>query len=191
MTLVSVLSIAFLYVGAVFQSLVVVPEDLNGGCALEAAANQTMISDSIEVVVFLSETCPICRQSTKALNRLAEKFTPSGVVFTGVFPNASISTAETRSAFAKKYKINFPLIADPDYRITDVVQASITPELFIRYIKTGKVVYQGRIDNQYEAVGKRRQQVTEHYAERALMSILQGLEPEVTYTDAIGCFISR
>ena len=182
MTIVSVLSIAFLYVGAVFQNSVIVPEDLNGGCALEATANQTMISDSIEVVVFLSETCPICRQSTKALNRLAEKFTPSGVVFTGVFPNASISTAETRSAFAKKYKLTFPLIADPDYRITDALQASITPEVFIRHIKTGKVVYQGKIDNQFQAVGKRRQQVTEHYVESALISILQGREPEMTYT---------
>jgi peroxiredoxin len=191
MTIVSILSIAFLYVGAVFQSSVIVPEVLNDGCVLEARTNQTMISDSIEVVVFLSETCPICRQSTKALNRLAEKFTRQGVVFTGVFPNASISTAETRQAFAKKYKISFPLIADPEYRITDALQASITPELYIRYIKTGKVVYQGKIDNQYEAVGKRRQQITEHYAERAIMSILQGLEPEVTYTDAIGCYISR
>jgi peroxiredoxin len=191
MTIVSVLSIAFLYVGAVFQNSVIVPEDLNGGCALEATANQTMISDSIEVVVFLSETCPICRQSTKALNRLAETFTRQGVVFTGIFPNASISTAATRSAFAKKYKLTFPLIADPDYRITDALQASITPEVFIRHIKTGKVVYQGKIDNQFETVGKRRQQITEHYVENVLISILQGREPDVKHTDPIGCFISR
>lgn len=150
-----------------------------------------ILSDSIEVVVFLSETCPICRQSIKTLNKLAEKYTTLGVAFTGVFPNTYISTAETRMAFARKYKITFPLIPDPGYKIMDALQASITPEVFIRHITSGKVLYQGKIDNMFEEVGKRRQVVTRNYVEDALIHILQGRNPDIAYTDAIGCFITR
>lgn len=158
--------------------------DLNEGF------NKTF-SDSIEVIVFLSETCPICRQSTKSLNMLAEKFNKQGIVFKGVFPNSYISTADTRKIFAKKYKINFSLIPDPGYKITDALQASVTPEVFIRHMYTGKVVYQGKIDNMFEEVGKRRQVVTEYYVEDALNKLLQGKKPAIAYTDAIGCFITR
>jgi peroxiredoxin len=157
---------------------------------LEEEETKTL-SDSIEVVVFLSETCPICRQSIKTLNKLFEKYTALGVAFTGVFPSPYISTAETRKAFAKKNNITFPLVPDPGYKITDSLQAAITPEVFIRVIKTGKVMYQGKIDNMFEEVGKRRQVVTKHYVEDALMHILQGTNPDIAYTDAIGCFITR
>jgi len=146
--------------------------------------------DSISVIIFLSETCPICQQATPAINDLYQKYSHRGVEFTGVFPNKGISNPATITKFKKKYRLPVNMIYDPEGQWKNELKATITPEIFIIHKMTHQVYYRGRIDNQYVALGKRRKIVTEFYADDAIRALLEGTFPSLAYTEAIGCFIA-
>ena len=87
--------------------------------------------DKTNVYIFLSETCPICKNATLELNKLHNQYVKYGYSFIGLFPNESISTAETRASFAKKYRLDFPLISDTNQHFTQQFFATITPEVIV------------------------------------------------------------
>ena len=51
------------------------------------------------------------------------------------------------------------------------------------------MVYRGRIDNVYAALGKRRPEATEHDLRKALDEVLSGRPVAEPRTQAIGCYI--
>ena len=138
------------------------------------------------VYLFLSETCPVCCQSTAEIRRLRETF--PGVPFCGVFPGKD-SSPESRLAFSRKYRLDFPLQADSARRLTRLFQARITPEVVVTDSSGRQVLYKGRIDNAYAAPGRRRTVVSDRNLFRALTEILSGLPPRPSRTEAIGCLI--
>jgi peroxiredoxin len=145
--------------------------------------------DSIRVLVFLAESCPICRNVTPELNRVYTQFNDKGISFLGVFPNRA-STPETRKLFQQKFSLSFPLIADEERMLTQKWDAKITPEVFVIRIKDEKILYRGKVDNSYETLGRRRTVVTEHFLFNALSQWLKGLSPDPEKTTAVGCFIA-
>lgn len=148
-------------------------------------------TDSLMVYIFLSETCPICKSTTPELQSLYSDYTSKGVSFKGIFPNESISTSETRKAFATKYKLKFPLIGDPQHSLTNELNAQITPEVFVVRIKKNELIYRGLIDNSYIRVGKRRSITTEFYLRNALEQYLSGNVSTIQSTEAVGCIIQK
>ena len=152
---------------------------------------QAQRADDITVYIFLSETCPICQSVTLELKSLYATYHPQGVDFIGLFPSPSLSTAETRDRFEKKYSIPFPLLADVDQKMTAKFAASATPQVFVVRTRDHSVLYKGRIDNSFESIGRRRQVVTQHYLQKALENILQNKPADPMVTEPVGCFISK
>ena len=155
--------------------------------ALKASAQ----TDSLMVYIFLSETCPICKSTTPELQSLYSDYSSKGISFTGVFPNKSVSSIETRAAFASKYKLKFPLIGDPEHALTNQLNAQITPEVFVVRIKNNELIYRGLIDNSYIRVGKRRSITTAFYLRNALEQYLSGNVSTIQSTNAVGCIIQK
>jgi hypothetical protein len=60
------------------------------------------------------------------LQSLYGDYSSKGISFTGIFPNESLSTSESRQAFATKYKLKFPLIGDPQHSLTNQLNAQIS-----------------------------------------------------------------
>ena len=54
----------------------------------------------------------------------------------------------------------------------------------------GAIRYRGRIDNKYAALGKPRQQITEHNLTDALNAVLSGAPVANPETKTWGCFIA-
>ena len=79
---------------------------------------QRIEKDSLTVYVFLSETCPICKNQTYSLRELYKKYHPLSVGFVAVFPNLINSTAETIEKFGRKYQLKFPLVRDEEQAST-------------------------------------------------------------------------
>lgn len=154
-----------------------------------SAIGQT--ADSIQVYVFLAETCPICRSTTIEMKSLYSSYHSRGIGFRGVFPAAKMSTAQTRADFAKKYNIPYPLQGDAGQVLTKKYAASITPEIVVVRTRDNAILYRGKVDNSYEAIGRRREVVTEHYLRDALESILRGKRISITRTEPVGCFIEK
>ena len=62
---------------------------------------------------------------------------------------------------------------DPQHRLVKLAKATVTPEAVV-FGKNGEVLYRGRIDDQYAALGKKRAAATRHDLFDALDAITAG-----------------
>ncbi len=139
------------------------------------------------VLIFLSESCPICQKYTLTLKSLWAEFGSKNIGFYGVFPSTSVEIDSVKG-FAGKYAIPFPLLIDSAQVLTSLVKARITPEAVVLSAR-GEVLYQGRIDNLFPQIGRKRYAATTHELNDALRSILRQEQIQVKRTEAVGCFI--
>jgi AhpC/TSA family len=140
------------------------------------------------VFIFLAPDCPLSQNYTATLNDLRMKFQASGIEFYGVF--AGRAAAEGAEDFARTYRIQFPVLPDVDFRISDFLKATATPQAFV-VNGSGHTVYAGAIDNRATELGQRRMVITEHYLLDALESVVEGRQVRVERTRPVGCFIER
>jgi len=84
---------------------------------------------------------------------------------------------------------DIPVIHDAKRSLVAASGVSVTPEAAV-VGKQGEILYRGRIDNLYEALGKPRRNVTEHDLRNALDAILQNRKVPIARTQAIGCYIT-
>ena len=146
--------------------------------------------DSIQVYIFLGEECVISQYYTLPLKTLYKEYGDKGIGFTGLFPNLG-SNEESRQAFREKYQLPFTLLQDTAQAWMQQFGVRVTPEVVVYVPGSGEVLYQGRIDDTYFRVGRRRPVTRNHELEDALKAIVQGEEIPVNRTDAVGCIITR
>ncbi|MES2133828.1 MAG: redoxin domain-containing protein [Bacteroidota bacterium] len=145
------------------------------------------MADSVTVFVFLSETCPICKSYTLPLKTLYKTYKDKPLKFIGVFPNY-YSTQQEIAEFKKTYAIPFELIKD-DGTLTKKFNATVTPQAFVLNSK-GEIVYSGRIDNSFYAIGKRRTTITSNDLDNAIKHLLAKDLVTTPSTEAVGCIIT-
>ena len=150
---------------------------------------QLFSQNKVTVYIFLSETCPICQSYTLPLKKLYEAYKDKGIRFVGLFPNEGVSKKDINS-FKKTYDIPFDLELDKDGVLAKKFRATITPEVFVEG-KPGVILYTGRIDDSFYAIGKRRNSITTHELEDALMQITSKKKVVQPRTQAVGCVISN
>ena len=140
------------------------------------------------VVAFLGTECPLVGHYAPRLRELATKYNASGVGFIGIASNQQDSLAEL-AAFARRHKIEFPLLKDGGNKVADAFHAQRTPEVFVLDADR-RVVYHGRIDDQF-TYGIQRPKVSETYLVTALDQLLAGKKIETPQADSVGCLIGR
>ncbi|HEX8349181.1 MAG TPA: redoxin domain-containing protein [Hymenobacter sp.] len=142
----------------------------------------------VTVYVFLADSCPISQTATLALRNLYDQYAPRGVRFIGVFP-AVATTSATVKAFAKTYRVPFPLQLDPNRRLTRQLRPRVTPEVIVLGNDSRTVLYKGRVDDGFAALGQPRPVLRHHELADALNDISAGRAVSVAHTEAVGCFI--
>ena len=90
---------------------------------------------------------------------------------------------------AKKYGLTFPVLRDAANVVADRFGAKRTPEVFV-LDPDGRVVYRGRIDDQF-GVGYKRDAPTRRDLAEALDEVLAGKPVSRPSTTPAGCFIAR
>ena len=146
--------------------------------------------DQIEVYIFLHESCLISQYYTLPLRELHEAYAAPNLHFIGLFPSKH-STVEKISAFKEKYNIPFELRADHHHYLTESLGATITPEVIV-YNKTKEhILYQGRIDDTFVRVGKKKRLATTSELADVLDAITNDTEIIIPNKEAIGCFIAK
>jgi len=145
-------------------------------------------SQPITVYVFLSETCPICQSYTLTLKQLYEKHKKDNIRFVGVFPNY-YATQKGIDEFKSTYSIPFDLMLDKNGALAKHFSASITPEVFVEN-ENKQILYSGRIDDSFYAIGKRRTVITTNDLEYALSAIASHQKIKAHKTQAVGCVIT-
>jgi len=138
--------------------------------------------------IFLHESCLISQFYSIHLNELEENFDKENIHFVGVFPNASTKLAAI-DEFKKTYKLEFEMIKDEDQTLTKKLGAQVTPEVIVVRDSDGEKIYQGRIDDSYYRVGKRRTVKTTSELQDVLQALQNEKDVNTEWKEAIGCFI--
>ena len=140
------------------------------------------------VVAFLSFECPVSNSYVPLVNDLVKQYGPKGVAFVGLAANDE--TPAEVAARVKEFKATFAIYKDHHFSAANVLQAEITPEVFV--LDHNFVLrYRGRIDDGYYARLKKNIEVKHHDLKNALDDLLAGKDVRTPVTKAVGCQIQR
>ena len=142
-------------------------------------------ADKLVVLMFIATECPYSNAYNDRMRDMAAAYAGKGVQFVGINSNSTESVADV-VAHAKKHGHTFTIVKDPGNKVADLYDARRTPEVFV-IDKDGKLVYHGRIDENYEEPAK----VKNPDLKNALEAILAGKAVANSETKAFGCTIKR
>jgi len=157
-------------------------QTLDGGSFSLADAAKT---HKAVVVMFVATKCPYSNAYNDRMRDMAAAYEKRGVLFVGINSNKTEPADEVR-AHAKQHGLAFPLMKDPDNKVADLYDARHTPEIYV-VDPSGKLVYHGRIDENYEDASK----VSSPDLKNALDQLLAGQAVAKAETKAFGCSIKR
>ncbi|MGH9369640.1 MAG: redoxin domain-containing protein, partial [Thermoanaerobaculia bacterium] len=119
------------------------------------------------------------------MREMAAAYGKQGVLFVGINSNKT-EPADEVTAHAKKNGHTFPIAKDPGNKVADLYGAGRTPEVYV-VDPSGKLVYHGRIDENYEEPSR----VTSPDLKNALDALLANKPIQQAETKAFGCTIKR
>lgn len=149
------------------------------------------------VFIFVRTDCPISNRYAPLLNRIYKEYSPKGVAFWLVYVDPRQS-AKAIEQHLREYDYGFGALRDPKHELVKLTGAQVTPEAVVfvpgnsaQASDSGqRMVYRGRIDDQYVAFGVTRPAATTHDLEDVLEKVIEGRPAKETTNRAVGCFIS-
>jgi peroxiredoxin len=137
--------------------------------------------------VFISTDCPISNSYLPELNRLYRTYAGQGVALFAVHSDPTQTADEVRR-YAKEYGYTFPVLLDHKQLLARFTGATVTPEVAL-LSKGGTLLYRGRIDDKYPAIGTTRLVPTEFNLRNALAAAVSGQAVTPNRTVPVGCAI--
>lgn len=145
------------------------------------------------VLVFTCNHCPFSKKYEQRLIDMALNYDNQGIAFILINPNDPSYFPEDDEKSMKERAINkkypFPYLVDADQSISDLFNASKTPEVFLLENKNSKfvLVYKGAIDdNVYDA-----EDIDAYYLKDALNQTIRGEKVRLAVVKSVGCSIKR
>ncbi len=157
--------------------------DIDGNDYLLAGAPDTKVT----IVYFVTHDCPISNRYMPEIRRICEEYSQLGARCLLAYVDPTITVGQIRE-HQRIYGIDQATVHDTDRAIVNLAGASVTPEAAL-FDSLGRVIYRGRIDNLYAALGTPRRRATEHDLRNALDESLAGKAVTRPRTQAVGCFI--
>ena len=136
-------------------------------------------------LVFLEVGCVISQRMVQSLNEISQEAEQKGVRFYGVISNSKATWQEAQS-FKKEFDIQFPLLFDSNGDLAKEVNPTVVPECFVFDIED-QLVYHGRINDSYVAVGKTNRNIRNNDLLDAVRSVATGITSNKEHQTAIGC----
>jgi thiol-disulfide isomerase/thioredoxin len=140
------------------------------------------------VLIFMATDCPISNRYAPLLHRMEAAYRPKGIRFLAVFSGPGTQLDAVKKHLTE-YGLDMPGLVDAGALLARQTGARVTPEVAVMS-PDGKVLYRGRIDNQYVAWGKTRNAATANDLQNALDSILASRVVAEPLTKALGCSIN-
>lgn len=139
------------------------------------------------VLFFAAHDCPVSNSFLPEMSRVAEKYGPSGVAAFLIYAEPDLEPREA-SRHCREYAVRMPVAIDATLSLAAQVGVKVTPEAVV-IARSGKVVYRGRIDDTFAALGRRRAEPSRRDLRDALDALLSGKAGPLLETPAVGCFI--
>ena len=141
----------------------------------------------LHVLVFLDTECPICQNTTRRVQQLADRY-GNRVNFEAVYPTETVTLTEVK-AFERAYQFTIPRRLDPHHAVVRQYNATTTPEVVL-ISGQNKVLYRGSVDDQFYRLGRSRPAPTAFYLKDALKATTAGKPVLVPRTTPTGCLIN-
>jgi peroxiredoxin len=141
------------------------------------------------VVLFLGTECPISNDYLPELASLHKTYSGKGVRFVGINANRQDTPARVVE-HARRHSLPFPVVKDPGNKVADLFAARRTPEAFL-LDGSGKILYRGRIDDQFGIGYRRPGKPARRDLAEAIDEVLSGKPVSKPMTEPAGCFIAR
>ena len=160
---------------------------------LEGTDGKTYSLDSFSdrevlVIIFMCNHCPYVKAVLKRLIDLQNEFSNRGVQLVGINPNDAVrypdDSLDSMKIIAKEKGFPFPYLVDPSQGTAREYNAICTPDLYV-YGKERKLIYRGRIDDNWEHPEK----VTRQDLKLALENIITGQPVPDEQIPSMGCSI--
>ena len=140
------------------------------------------------VLFFITSDCPISNSYAPEIQRICSEYGPKKVSCSLVYVDPDLTQADVKKHVKEFGYSAVPAILDSTQKLVHAAGATVTPEAAV-IGQSGRVLYRGRIDNVYAALGKRRPEATEKDLRKALDEVLAGKPVSIPQTKAIGCYI--
>jgi len=153
----------------------------DSGAAAQLIHQQTLAT----VILFTDTECPISNKYAPEVQRLVKKF--PNARFWLAYPDAGTS-ASAIAEHLKAYSYPGGALRDPDHHLVRLCGARVTPEAAVFLADT--LVYRGRIDDRFPALGVKRPEPGSRDLEAVLEQIARGEKPAFRTAPAVGCSIA-
>ncbi len=140
------------------------------------------------VLFFVANDCPISNAFAPEIARICAEYQPKGADCKLVYVDPTLSEKAAKAHAATYRHGAYPVIVDQHHELVKATGVTITPEVAV-VNASGKLVYRGRIDNSFAALGQPRRAATEKELRDALDATLAGKPAPHPETKALGCYI--
>lgn len=135
-------------------------------------------------LVFLNTKCPIAQRYLPRLEAMHKKYGPQGVQFVGVYP-AQEDGIQDMASHALEGGVTFHVVKDEDQKVSQKLGVTKVPQVVL-LDSDYKVVYRGRVDDQYR-VGGPQPKVSRNDLAESIEELLAGKAMSVSETPVDGC----
>lgn len=139
------------------------------------------------VLIFIAHECPLSNGYAPEVARLFKDFSGRGVAFRVVYSERGLAKADA-AKHTRAFGYPCPALLDSKLSLAHRVGATVTPEAAL-LSPDGDVLYLGRIDDRFPALGKGFVPPRHTELRDALEAVLQNKPVPVARTTAIGCQI--
>jgi hypothetical protein len=140
------------------------------------------------VFVFARTDCPLTHRYAPELQRIWREFRGRGVELWMVYPDPAETVQGIAGDFAA-YGFPGKALRDPRHELVARARATVAPEAAV-FDRAGKLLYHGRIDDQWVDFGQARPAARVHDLEDAITAVLGGGVVAQAETRAVGCSLA-
>ena len=138
-------------------------------------------------VVWSCNHCPYVQAWEGRMKEIQREYAARGVRLVAISSNDADSypedSFEEMQRRAEREGFNFDYLYDEDQSVARALGAERTPEVFL-FDRERRLVYHGAIDDNRDD-----RAVSRHYLREALDAVLEGREPPIRETPAVGCTV--
>jgi peroxiredoxin len=137
------------------------------------------------VLIFITTDCPICNTYASTIGDLYRAFGPKAIDFYTVYEDPQLTAAGAK-AHHDAYAFPCDGLIDSEQKLAHLAGASVTPEAFV-VGAGGGLLYHGRIDDLFTAIGRKRYAATTHELKDVLSEVVADERVSISETPAVGC----
>lgn len=159
------------------------------GCSYDTTIeSEDYTQGQFRCLFFFLTDCPASKRNFKTILDLNAKYYDQGLRITPILSDPFPDQTSIDSILSH-YSFDLPIVYDSSLTIAKQYSATTTPQVML-FNDSGKLVYNGQVDNEYYEFGKHGVRATEDYLLNAIELVLHGMEVEVKQTKPIGCKIN-